>query len=100
KTRENTREIHRKTHRISENLFFAMTDATEIQAADELLTVEDVAALLKVNPSWVYDRTSPTHRGRLPHIRLGRYIRFERSAVLEFIQRQRKGYLGSRRVVP
>ena len=68
----------------------------EIQPTEELLTVEDLAALLKVKVSWVYDRISPKHRERLPHIRLGRYIRFERSAVFEFIQRQRKGYLGPR----
>ncbi len=72
----------------------------EIQQTDELLTVEDVAALLKVKKSWVYDRIDPKHGGRLPHVRLGRYVRFERSAVLEFIQRQRKGYLGHHRVTP
>ena len=66
----------------------------------ELLTVEDVAALLKVKVSWVYDRIGPKHGGRLPHIRLGRYIRFERSAVLEFLQRQRKGYIGQRGAAP
>ena len=64
--------------------------------SDELLTVEDVAALLKVKTSWVYDRIDPKHAGRLPHIRLGRYIRFERAAVLDFLQRQRKGYIGPR----
>ena len=61
---------------------------------DELLNVEDVSALLKVPASWVYDRISSKFKGdaRLPHIRLGRYIRFERSAVQDFIQRQRKSY--------
>jgi len=61
---------------------------------EELLTVEDVAGLLKVKTSWVYDRISDEFRieDRLPHIRLGRYVRFERSAVLQFIQRQRKAY--------
>ncbi len=60
---------------------------------DEILTVQEVAALLKVKPSWVYDRINPKHGERLPHIRLRRYIRFERSAVLQFLQRLRKGYL-------
>jgi excisionase family DNA binding protein len=64
---------------------------------DEVLTVKEVADLLKVKPSWVYDRISPKHGGRLPHIRLGRYIRFERFAVLDFLRRQRKGYLASQR---
>lgn len=68
----------------------------DMNITDKLLTVEEVADLLKVKTSWVYDRISPKHCGRLPHIRLGRYVRFERSAVLDFLQRQRKGYLGPR----
>lgn len=63
----------------------------------ELLTVDEVAALLKVKASWVYDRIDASHGDRLPHIRLGRYVRFERSAVLEFVQRQRRNYGGLKR---
>lgn len=59
--------------------------------AAELLTVEEVAALLKVPKTWVYERTRRTRR-RLPHIKLGKYLRFEEAAVLEFIDRNRRGY--------
>jgi excisionase family DNA binding protein len=59
---------------------------------DELMTVDEVAAMLKVKVSWVYDRIASRHPERLPHIRLGRYVRFERAAVLEFVQHQRKAY--------
>ena len=72
------------------------TFSTGDAATDELLTAEDVAALLKVKVSWVYDRIRPTSGDRLPHIRLGRYVRFERSAVEDFIRRQRNGYVGPR----
>ena len=46
----------------------------------ELLTVEDVATLLKVSKSWVYEHTRS--RGiprseRLPHIKIGKYVRFD-----------------------
>lgn len=64
--------------------------------ADELLTVPEVAAMLKVKRSWVYDSVNSKIGPQLPHVRLGRYIRFQRSAVLEFVQRQRKGYMGFR----
>jgi excisionase family DNA binding protein len=72
----------------------------DVGITDELITVEDVAALLRVKVSWVYDRINPKHGGRLPHVRLGRYVRFERSAILEFIERQRKGYFPQRRGTP
>lgn len=45
---------------------------------DDLLTADDVAALLRVTPAWVY---AETRRRRIPHIRLGRYVRFRRSAL-------------------
>lgn len=43
-----------------------------------LLLASDVAALLQVTTSWVY---AETRRGRLPHIRLGRYVRYRRAAI-------------------
>jgi len=44
----------------------------------ELLTAEEVAALLRVTPAWVY---AETRRHRIPHIRLGRYVRYRREAI-------------------
>jgi excisionase family DNA binding protein len=41
-----------------------------------LLTAEEVAALLRVTRSWVY---ADTRRDGLPHLRLGRYVRYRRS---------------------
>jgi excisionase family DNA binding protein len=57
----------------------------------ELLTVDDVAALLKVSKSWVYEHTRlrGTPRGeRLPHIKIGKYVRFEASAVRAFLEKK------------
>lgn len=63
----------------------------------ELLTVDDVAALLKVPKRWVYDhlreraggrsRGASRAVGRLPHIRIGKYVRFEPRAVRAFLER-------------
>jgi excisionase family DNA binding protein len=55
----------------------------------ELLTVDDIAALLKVSKSWVYGHTRlrDTPRGeRLPHIKIGKYVRFEATAVRAFLE--------------
>ena len=49
----------------------------------ELLTVDDVAALLKVSKSWVYEHTrsrSAPRTERLPHVKIGKYVRFDAAA--------------------
>jgi excisionase family DNA binding protein len=57
----------------------------------ELLTVKDVAALLKVPMSWVYERTRKRGIERIPGFRLGKYLRFREGDVLAWLERQRAG---------
>jgi excisionase family DNA binding protein len=55
---------------------------------DELLTVDDVAGLLKVSRSWVYEHTrarGTPRSGRLRHVKVGKYVRFEPQAVRDFL---------------
>jgi predicted DNA-binding transcriptional regulator AlpA len=53
----------------------------EIKANDErLLDPEELVERLKVPVSWVYEQS---RRGRVPTIRLGRYVRFRVSDVLK-----------------
>lgn len=59
--------------------------------AERLLTVEEVAALLQVPPSWVYGRTRGRAVNRLPGYRLGKYWRYRRGEVLAWLERQRAG---------
>lgn len=47
-----------------------------------LMTAEEVAELLGVPVSWVYDQA---RQHRLPVVYLGRYRRFERGAIERFI---------------
>jgi excisionase family DNA binding protein len=54
-----------------------------------LLTVEDVAELLRVPVSWVYERTRLRGVDRLPGFRLGKYWRFREAEVLTWLERQR-----------
>ena len=44
----------------------------------EVITADEVAALLRMTPAWVY---AETRRNRIPHMRLGRYFRYRRSAI-------------------
>jgi hypothetical protein len=55
-----------------------------------LLTVEEVACLLHVPVSWVYERSRRRGPGKLPHFKIGKYLRFEVRALTDFIQRQRR----------
>ena len=59
----------------------------------ELLTVEEVATLLKVSRSWVYEHTrsrGTARTERLPYIKIGKYKRFDPRSVREFLQRRSK----------
>jgi len=56
---------------------------------EELLTVEEVAQLLKVPRSWVYERTRLRGSERLPHVKLGKYVRFEESAIRAWVRARR-----------
>ena len=59
-----------------------MSADTPAAGEDRLLTAEEVAGLLHVTKGWVYEQT---RRECMPHIRLGRYVRFRRSAVERWI---------------
>jgi excisionase family DNA binding protein len=47
-----------------------------------LLTASEVAALLGVPVSWVYEQS---RRGRIPTVSLGRYRRYRREAIEAWI---------------
>lgn len=51
-----------------------------------LLTAEEVAQQLQVPTSWVYGQA---RAGRFPHVKAGRYVRFDQRDVDAWIERQR-----------
>jgi excisionase family DNA binding protein len=52
---------------------------------EPLLTIEDVAKLLRVPVSWVYDRLRRSAANRLPGFKLGKYWRFRKAEVLAWL---------------
>jgi excisionase family DNA binding protein len=52
--------------------------AAHAASTQDLLTAEEVAVLLRVTPAWVY---AQTRSQRIPHLRLGRYVRYRREAL-------------------
>ena len=58
-------------------------------ASRELLTVHDVAALLQVPVSWVYEHTRRSAPEALPVVKVGKYVRFRSADVLDYIEARR-----------
>jgi excisionase family DNA binding protein len=70
--------------------FQRLSDRTESQGAnsdDRLLIAGEVAQLLRVTTAWVY---AETRSRRLPHVRLGRYVRYRACAINEWLAEQER----------
>jgi excisionase family DNA binding protein len=55
---------------------------------DRLLNAKEVADRLGVPESWVRQET---RAGRMPHVRLGRYRRYDWDEVVAWLETQRQG---------
>jgi len=60
-----------------------------IAVGDELLTVHDAARLLNVSVSWIYEHTRDEAEDRLPFVKLGKYLRFDRSDLRAYVDAKR-----------
>jgi excisionase family DNA binding protein len=59
----------------------------------ELLTAAEVATWLRMTPAWVY---AQTRANKIPHVSLGRYVRYRRSAVAEWMAEIERSTAGRR----
>jgi excisionase family DNA binding protein len=64
---------------------------------DELLTVKDAARVLNVNVSWVYEHSRDDADDRLPFVKLGKYLRFDRADLRAYIDAKRASARAGRR---
>ena len=62
-----------------------------VQIRDELLTAEEAAQFFKVPLSWVYERCRERSTDPLPHVKLGKYLRFYKSDLLHYMEKFRRG---------
>jgi excisionase family DNA binding protein len=62
-----------------------------LTGTEALLTVREVAELLRVPVSWVYERTRRRGIERLPHLKVGKYVRFRLSEIEGYLERLRCG---------
>ena len=75
----------------------ATESAPAVVNGDELLTVTDAARLLNVTVSWVYEHTRDDAEDRLPFVKLGKYVRFDRADLREYIDAKRAACRGTAR---
>jgi excisionase family DNA binding protein len=65
----------------------------EAPQPSRLLEAEDVAEYLGMRTDWVYREV---RAGRLPHIRLGRAVRFRRESIEAWLESRERGSPSSR----
>ena len=56
----------------------------------EYMTADELARRLRVSTAWVY---AETRAGRIPHIRLRRYVRYRRSTIAAWERDRERGLL-------
>ena len=56
-------------------------------ARDRILNIVEVAKLLRVPVSWVYERARRRSFDRIPHFKLGKYLRFSEKEILNWLER-------------
>ena len=60
-------------------------NASDRLAAENILTPEELADRLKVPRSWIFEKTRSRCQNPIPHFRIGRYIRFDWTRVVEWL---------------
>lgn len=50
------------------------------------MTAVEAGDLLSVPPTWLL---AQARQGRVPHVRLGRYVRFDRDELLKWVREER-----------
>jgi excisionase family DNA binding protein len=66
---------------------------SEASFGERLLTAAEVAEILSVPERWIRDAS---REGRIPSVRLGRYVRFRRESILLWVSAHEAG-AGDRR---
>jgi excisionase family DNA binding protein len=57
---------------------------------DHLITIDELAEELKVPKSWIYSRTRETGPGSIPRIKVGKYLRFTKADVMDWLKVKNK----------
>jgi excisionase family DNA binding protein len=73
-----------------EMLYTSPLRSSECESHNGLVGAAEIAQLLQVPLSWVYERTRRRGVERMPHFKLGKYLRFSKEEVLEWLHKLRR----------
>jgi excisionase family DNA binding protein len=62
---------------------------------NRLLTLKEAAEWLQVPASWIYQRTHAGASERIPFIKLGRLLRFDRAELQHWLDDRRRGSIST-----
>jgi excisionase family DNA binding protein len=74
--------------------------ATRVETREQgqLLTVEEIADLLRVPVSWVYGHTRKRSHEKIPGYRVGKYWRFDANEVMSWLREEGRRFVQDRSV--
>lgn len=55
---------------------------------NDLKDIREMSQILKVPKSWLYGQTRQRGKGTIPHLRLGKYLRFRPSDVIAWAEQR------------
>ena len=94
-TRFDNKEVEKISDRVASAVLEKMKEHqnTALMSVDELASylnvqVDELASYLNVPKSWVYEQTRRRGNGCMPRIYVGKYLRFNIHAVLEWLKKQ------------
>lgn len=61
---------------------------------NKFLTVDDVSILLQVPKSWVYEKS---RRNEIPHKKIGKYLRFDRTEIMDWMDQSSSSLKNSKK---
>ena len=73
--------------KVQKNVEVCSPANSSVTIASEIMTPLEVSALLKTSLAWVYEKSRRRNRDPLPVYRIGRYLRYTRTAVIEWMIR-------------
>jgi excisionase family DNA binding protein len=56
----------------------------------ELLTVDEIARKLNISVSWIYSNARRKGNNSIPHLKIGKYIRFQEDVVRQWLDNQQR----------
>jgi excisionase family DNA binding protein len=77
------KDIERIANKVIESFKPLLRASPQNDAQELILDVNGLASYLKVNKSWVYERT---HLNEMPHYKIGKFTRFKKKDIDKWLE--------------